>query len=541
MPDPGHGEQTSPGLAALAKGSGSSRKVELLRVDPDSGDIRMPAVVLRRGDRSEVIVVEIGATSGERAASPAVGADGRTVNMGVLAEKQRPPVFIAVLPGNEGVLVANRRILVAGDGSKLELADGVDPARLGVARVMIRGLGAPPIDLGAFNRPGIDRSGAVGEALLREEEVRQCKDVILCLGGRDNDPDGFPRDGLFFAVRVEDGGNIGLIPITYAEARKQSGARLLPGREVPKTADGGYDASKWPGVDEVEVDMGGGKKVKAWKFSITGDVRPIDEDFVGVAKRTNRRGAPARGAVLLVADGMGGHEGGEIASAQAGGMIVGLCGAEASTTTVDGQTGAPNLEEAVGAANRSVCRLRQAKRKDLGTTVAAVEIGDDRSYHIVYAGDSRVYVFDGNQIVDVTRDHSLVERLVDVGEITPQEALKHPQRNVIYKCLGDKPKMEPEIKDGRLGHDGCVLVCCDGLSGWLQKNYGENGMNVLFNRALEMSGKAGRPYKDLTGDELLAALKTLRAEQQEKVKLGRVDQATADMDDNVSFVFGKVV
>jgi protein phosphatase len=80
-------------------------------------------------------------------------------------------------------------------------------------------------------------------------------------------------------------------------------------------------------------------------------------------------------------------------------------------------------------------------------------------------GDSRAYLLKPEAIVQVTVDHSLVERLVATGQITPEEAANHPQKNVIYRVVGDKPRVENDIYEQRLVPGEALLLCSDGLSG----------------------------------------------------------------------------
>jgi protein phosphatase len=98
-----------------------------------------------------------------------------------------------------------------------------------------------------------------------------------------------------------------------------------------------------------------------------------------------------------------------------------------------------------------------------GTTVTAVLILGEQMT-IAHVGDSRVYSIDNNGIVEpMTRDHSLVKRLQELGQITPEEAAVHPQRNVLYRALGQGEPFEPEIISTSRPDKGALLICSDGL------------------------------------------------------------------------------
>jgi serine/threonine protein phosphatase PrpC len=114
------------------------------------------------------------------------------------------------------------------------------------------------------------------------------------------------------------------------------------------------------------------------------------------------------------------------------------------------------------AANQSVYDQRKAAGTDMGTTlVLALIIGD--MVTIGNVGDSRAYLLTENGIIQITTDHSLVERLVATGQITREEAAYHPQRNVIYRVIGDKLEVEPDVFRQRLAPGEALLLCSYGV------------------------------------------------------------------------------
>jgi len=168
--------------------------------------------------------------------------------------------------------------------------------------------------------------------------------------------------------------------------------------------------------------------------------------------------------LFAVADGMGGHHDGEKASS----LTVRTLLAEVTTTLfLPLVTGAPEagdtpiseiLVSAVLKSNGAV--IRQVP--DGGTTLTAVTIIGDLAY-VSHVGDSRVYYITGDRIEQVTRDHSLVQRLIELDQLTPAEAADHPQKNVLYRALGQTETLEVDVLTRRLPPHSRLLLCSDGL------------------------------------------------------------------------------
>jgi len=171
--------------------------------------------------------------------------------------------------------------------------------------------------------------------------------------------------------------------------------------------------------------------------------------------------------LFVVADGMGGHEAGDVASQLAIRAIAQRALGEVLVPTAAGEP-LPDarewLTDATQAANRVVYDQRRAAGTDMGTTlVMAFFVGDAAT--IANVGDSRAYLLRQDGIAQITTDHSLVERLVATGQITPDEAADHPQKNIIYRVIGDKPRVEADLFEQRLAPGEALLLCSDGLSG----------------------------------------------------------------------------
>lgn len=193
-----------------------------------------------------------------------------------------------------------------------------------------------------------------------------------------------------------------------------------------------------------------------------------DNELV-VEKGLFSRDLPLSWGVYIVADGMGGHAAGEIASDLAAESAF-----EYIRTAVRSleQLNKRQLQEVVRgaclAASRAVYEERMRRHSDMGTTiVVALRIGDRVALGSI--GDSRAYMIDAAGIRQITVDHSLVQRLIDTGQITEAEAKTHPQRNLIYKVVGDKPEIVPDTFSLRLRAGDRLLLCSDGLSGMIEE------------------------------------------------------------------------
>ncbi len=183
---------------------------------------------------------------------------------------------------------------------------------------------------------------------------------------------------------------------------------------------------------------------------------------VGRVRSNNQDSGYAGRRLFLVADGMGGHAGGDVASAIATKRI-----AEADRDYEDSQAAAAALEEALLAANRTLAETvaEHSELTGMGTTVSALLVQQDRVV-ISHIGDSRVYLFRAGELSQVSTDHTFVQRLVDAGRITAEEAMVHPRRSVLMRVLGDveaSPEIDTLVIDTHPGDRW--MLCSDGLSG----------------------------------------------------------------------------
>ena len=198
-----------------------------------------------------------------------------------------------------------------------------------------------------------------------------------------------------------------------------------------------------------------------------GRCRDIDEDCVMAADIRSSYGSDERRRImLLVADGMGGHNAGQVASATAARAVSGqmlsilATGGEISSTTYH-----EAIQRAIEGANREILRMAadEPALEGMGTTTTLVVI-DENQLHLGHVGDSRVYVLDGESIRQVTKDHSYVQTLVDQGRITTQQAKNHPDRNVVTRVVGYYEEARADLASLNIEDNESVLVCCDGLT-----------------------------------------------------------------------------
>jgi len=225
-----------------------------------------------------------------------------------------------------------------------------------------------------------------------------------------------------------------------------------PGPQEEAVAEVEAAATKSPAVPP--------PKLQAVKLTDVGRVRSHNEDYVDFYIPPDARQLERKGAIYLVADGMGGHQAGEVASQGAVELVIGQY---YSDTTHDVGT---SLVRAFRAANKLIYDQAQADptKAGMGTTlVAAVILG--RKVYLANVGDSRAYLINKAGIVQITEDHSWVEEQVRAGLLTSEQAAHHPQRNLVTRALGTKPSVDVDLFEGELGKGDFLLLCSDGLTG----------------------------------------------------------------------------
>ena len=167
--------------------------------------------------------------------------------------------------------------------------------------------------------------------------------------------------------------------------------------------------------------------------------------------------------IFIVADGMGGHAAGEVASE----MAVQIVQRELTAIhDLDGEQVAQTVGGALRKANRAIHdrTLTEVDKQGMGTTVSVLLLSGTR-YLIGQIGDSRVYLLRDGAFTQLTKDHSYVQEQVDAGFLTPEQARYHPYSNVITRCVGASSDVEPDIYRGEIRAGDLFLVASDGLTG----------------------------------------------------------------------------
>ena len=205
-----------------------------------------------------------------------------------------------------------------------------------------------------------------------------------------------------------------------------------------------------------------------------GRVRRINQDMVAQAELPLATGQIAQ--LCLVADGMGGAKAGELASKIATEVMTAQLSRVAAQTAPDDASWQEALRAAAVAANSAVYRESKADpaHQGMGTTLTVALIVGDR-VHLASVGDTRAYLInargvtvDNASVAQLTSDHSLVARLVDIGQITAEQARTHPQRNLLYRSVGTDPTVEIDTRSEQIDAGDVILLCSDGLFGFVR-------------------------------------------------------------------------
>jgi protein phosphatase len=199
-----------------------------------------------------------------------------------------------------------------------------------------------------------------------------------------------------------------------------------------------------------------------------GMVRTVNEDFLGILKGIN---------VFVVADGVGGNAGGNVASKLAVDEILSYI----SANYKDCQTSSPEdiLRKAANKANTSIYKKAQENKElsGMGSTIVICWFIDDILY-IAHAGDSRAYLFRNRKIFQLTRDHSFVEEQLEQNIITKKQAENSQYKNFITRAIGSEENVVVDISQQLINKGDYVLLCTDGLTSLLND---EEIMNIILN------------------------------------------------------------
>src|SRR5215207_6885411 len=208
--------------------------------------------------------------------------------------------------------------------------------------------------------------------------------------------------------------------------------------------------------------------VRIGAASHAGMIRELDEDsLLTLDLRTVQNSNGRSWGLFIVADGMGGHAAGEVASGLAIRGATEVVLSAYLTPTLDANTPYDEAElkeivrKAILQGNQYVLNEARARGNDMGTTITMALVAGDRAV-IGNVGDSRTYLYRDGKLRRISKDHSLVMRLVELGQITEEDVYTHPQRNAVLRSLGDKPEVEVDLFTERLRPGDALFLCCDG-------------------------------------------------------------------------------
>ena len=195
-----------------------------------------------------------------------------------------------------------------------------------------------------------------------------------------------------------------------------------------------------------------------------GSVREINEDYFNIIS-----GYPGVPAAFIIADGMGGHNAGEIASRTSIDYISNLI-LESPEVLADSADMAETIRGLIVKANKAVYEksLELPENHGMGTTlIMAVIVGN--IMYIGHVGDSRIYLVKKDQMTRITTDHSYIEELIKNGSLTREEAEKHPNRNIITRAIGCSTDLEVDTYTCELAPEDYVVMCTDGLTSMVEE------------------------------------------------------------------------
>ena len=209
----------------------------------------------------------------------------------------------------------------------------------------------------------------------------------------------------------------------------------------------------------------------------------MNQDYVFVSKNT----VGNLPNLFVVADGMGGHNAGDFASSHAVQILVDEIRKDADFNPIK------VLRHAIETANTEILDRAQQEEsmKGMGTTIVAAAIVGHYVY-VANVGDSRLYLIQ-DQIRQITRDHSLVQEMVRMGELKPEEARNHPDKNIITRALGAERTVDIDFFDLKLEPGSTILMCSDGLSNMVEDSKIEE---IILDKTKELPEKGERLLRE---------------------------------------------
>lgn len=213
-----------------------------------------------------------------------------------------------------------------------------------------------------------------------------------------------------------------------------------------------------------------------------GRVRQVNEDQSWVSQLNN-------GITLaIVADGMGGHQAGDVASKKAVDAFRSMLEQSAVKADLSLQEGKMLIRQAITQANEAVFELasRNEHYHNMGTTIVAALVKQDNAI-IGHVGDSRAYKITSGVITQITTDHTLVNELVKSGQLSMEEAAHHPRRNVLTRAVGTDSHVDIDVQSVEWSPQDVLLLCSDGLSNMVSE---QQMLQTVTTEQLELEAKA---------------------------------------------------
>ena len=262
----------------------------------------------------------------------------------------------------------------------------------------------------------------------------------------------------------------------YSAQENQDDSHVLQGNITNTFVDQGHTYV----IEQIQAQQSAfsnGVQLVAASYSDAGNVRrsePNEDSTLVLELQRVHESFSAPAGIFIVADGLGGHDNGQVASRMTINVIAERMTRELLaaplTAEKDGQPAKPFDEDAlvtllhgsIEDANVILCQKNAQDKTDMGSTITGFMIVGEHAY-IINVGDSRTYMIRGKQLYQLTTDHSLVGQLVASGLIEPDDVYTHPQRSQIFRSLGDKPNTQIDIFKQQLHPGDILLSCSDGL------------------------------------------------------------------------------
>jgi serine/threonine protein phosphatase Stp1 len=259
--------------------------------------------------------------------------------------------------------------------------------------------------------------------------------------------------------------------------------RWLPSfRPKPQPAAAAPEPAPPPAAAAAAQTLDGGYRIESYSRTHEGRVRTHNEDS-HVARDD--------GGLWAVADGMGGHEGGEWAS----GRIVSELGR--IDLALGFEDTCEEAAQAVVAANKQILAEGKKRGKSMGSTLVMLVIEGSR-YAVLWAGDSRAYLMRGGRLEHLSRDHTQVQEMVARGLMTPEQAQGHPMGHVLSRAVGVQKEVAVDRVDGQVQPGDIFLLCSDGLHGVvgdeaIGAHFGREAPDRALDQLIDLTLEKGAP------------------------------------------------